>query len=110
MKLVQFNGCHVVVGEGGPFQAVEDDDADLALGEGELLLSYWDDQGAVVLVGPEDEPGRFELMGRSRRRRATLRRKSLHCFEGQWFEGSASGSLRVELPEDAEFPETSVLH
>ena len=96
--MASFSGCRVTVGfcDGRP--AFEDDDADLHLGDGELLLSYWDERGVVVLIGPESEPGCFELVARSRPRRCTLRREDPRAFSGSWVEGEERGTLRVELP------------
>lgn len=96
-----FDGCLVVVGfdDGRPDQS--DDDADLQLREGALLLSYWDDQGAVVLVGDEREPGCYELHARTRPRRCTLRREDARTFRGAWAQGNESGTLRVALRVEA---------
>ena len=97
-----FSGCRVVVGFDDGRSDHEDDDADLQLGDGELLLSYWDDEGAVVLVGAEAEPGHFELLARSRPLRCALRRADARTLTGSWSQGEECGTLRVELPaEDA---------
>jgi hypothetical protein len=93
-----FTGCRVVVAFDDGRPAAEDDDADLQLGDGKLLLAYWDEQGAVVLAGAEGEPGCFELLARSRPRHGTLRREGARVFTGRWFQGEECGTLRVELP------------
>ena len=104
MQLLQYSGCRVAVGAAADQPDFEDDDADLALGDGQLLLSYWDEQGAVVFAGVEARPGRFELTARSRPRRATLERAGPRRLVGRWEEAGASGTLCVELPEDADLP------
>jgi hypothetical protein len=97
-----YTACRVLVGFDDGRPAQEDDDADLQLGDGELLLSYWDDEGIVVLVGDEREPGEYELLARSRPRRGTLRRDDAHTFTGEWEQGDECGTVRVELPADDE--------
>lgn len=92
-----FSGCRVTVEYDDGRPAHEDDDSDLQLGEGRLLLSYWDEQGVVVWVGSESEPGRYDLSARSRPRQGTLRREGPRSFAGSWREGEASGRLRVEI-------------
>lgn len=78
----------------------EDADGDLQLGDdGTLLLSYWDDDGVVVLVGVEDASGVFACTARSRPRRGTLRREGARTFAGRWEQAGDCGTLRVELPE-----------
>jgi len=104
MELVRYNSCRVAVGSGAGSADFEDTDADVSIGGGELLFCYWDDRGVVFFAGVEREPGRFELVARSRPRRATLRRRGPRRFEGSWEEGGDSGTLRVELPEDADVP------
>ena len=98
-----YTPCRVVAAFDDGRPADEDDDADLQLGDGgELLLSYWDERGAVVLVGAEEAPGRYELLARSRPRRGTLRREGARVFTGRWFEGEECGTLRVELPASSD--------
>ena len=75
----------------------EDDDCDLQLADGALVLSYWDEHGAVVFAGAEVGPGRFELVARSRPRRCTLQRDGDHTFTGSWVQGDDSGTLRIEI-------------
>ena len=84
---------------------VEDDDSDLHLSEGGLVLSYWDEHGAVVFAGAEAEPGRFELTARSRPRRCTLQREDSRTFIGSWVQGEECGTLRVEIPDEGDRPE-----
>jgi len=77
--------------------ALEDADSALQLAGGELLLSYWDEHGAVVFAGSEAAPGRFELTARSRPRRCTLQREDSRTFTGSWVQGDECGTLRVEI-------------
>ncbi len=96
-----FSGCRVIVGYRDGRADFEDADGDLQLGgDGALLLTYWDEQGAVVFAGAEADPGRFELTARSRPRRCTLTRAGSRTFTGSWVEGRDCGTLRVEIPED----------
>ena len=50
-----------------------DDDTEVRIEGGRLLVYYFDDEGAVVYDGVEEEPGRFRLMARSRRRTGMVR-------------------------------------
>ena len=90
--------CRASVGSDDGAPAVEDDDADVDLGEGRILLSYFDDHGPVVMQGRETAPGRFELSARSRPRKAELAARG-DRLEGRWWEARASGSLRIDLGE-----------
>jgi hypothetical protein len=67
-----------------------DDDTQVRIEEGRILVYYFDDEGAVVYDGVEEEPGRFRLTGRSRRRTGMLS-----------LEGGGS-VLRGHLEEDGE--------
>ena len=88
--------CRVVVtfDDGSPPQ--EDDEGDVYLDASQLLVSYWDEEGPVVLVGSRCGENRFELLARSRPRKATLERVG-RVLEGRWTEGDDAGGLRVEL-------------
>ena len=98
-----FSGCRVTVRYGDGRADLEDDDGQLQIAEGgALLLSYWDEHGPVVFAGAEAEPGRFELTARSRPRRCTLQREDARTFAGSWAQGRDCGTLRVEIPVDAE--------
>lgn len=78
----------------------EDEDARLALDGGGILVAYMDEEGPVVLEGRRAAAGRFELVARSRPRRATLvlavNRRSL---TGDWHERGRDGTWRIDLPE-----------
>jgi hypothetical protein len=98
-----FSGCRVTVEDDGGRPLCEDDDADLQLDGARLLLTYWDERGAVVLVGDASpaQTGRYERTARSRPRRATLASDGARAFAGTWVEGDEQGRLRVELPAAA---------
>jgi len=68
-----YEGCttRIELGDGSPPHV--DDDAQVRIEEGRILLLHFDDEGAVVYDGVEEEPGRFRLMARSRRRTALVR-------------------------------------
>jgi hypothetical protein len=68
-----YEGCttHIVFEDGSP--PYVDDDTEVRIEGGRLLVYYFDDEGAVVYDGVEEEPGRFRLMARSRRRTGVLR-------------------------------------
>ena len=78
-----------------------DDDVDVEIEDGRILLTYFDERGAVVFQGREESPGRFALIARSRPRKAELRR-SESVLEGSWREGDETGSLRIELSREGE--------
>ncbi len=91
--------CLVAVTDDAGEPPFEDDDADVELGSGGVLVSYFDDQGPVVLQGVETEPGRFALKARSRPRQAELVREGTR-LEGRWWDARTGGSLRIELGEE----------
>ena len=92
----RYLACRAEVGFDDGSPVFTDDDVDVEIEDGRMLLTYFDDQGAVVFQGREEAPGRYELIARSRPRRAQL----LHTgsvLEGSWQEGDSTGSLRIEL-------------
>jgi hypothetical protein len=89
--------ARVVFDDGSP--VLTDDDVDVEIEDGRILLCYFDDQGAVVFQGREESPGRFALVARSRPRRAELLHRD-GVLEGSWREGDRTGTLRVELAEE----------
>jgi hypothetical protein len=81
----------------------EDDDSQLGVESGQIVVVYMDDQGPVVLGGHEHEPGCFELLARSRPLHATLERSpDGRVLVGSWQERERSGEWRIELPEAAD--------
>lgn len=82
---------------------IEDDDVEVRIGGGRILLCYWDDRGAVVFEGSEGPDGEFELRARSRPRTARLSHApGRRLLEGTWSEGDEAGELRIELGEEGE--------
>ena len=92
----RYLACRAEVGFDDGTPVFIDDDVDVELGDGHILLVYFDDQGAVVFQGREEAPGRYELTARSRPRKAQLVRTE-DVLEGSWQEGDRTGSLRIEL-------------
>ena len=89
-RVVIYEGCttRIVFEDGSP--PYVDEDTEVRIEGGRLLVFYFDDEGAVVYDGVEEEPGRFRLMARSRRRTGMV------CFDD-------SGTvLRGHFEEDGE--------
>ena len=95
----RFLACRAEVGFDDGSPAFTDDDVDVEIEEGRILVAYFDDQGAVIFQGREEEPGRFELIARSRPRKARLVRSD-GVLEGSWWEADLRGTLRIELAEE----------
>ncbi len=95
----RYLACRAEVGFDDGTPVFTDDDVDVELGDGHILLVYFDDQGAVVFQGREEAPGRYELTARSRPRKAQLVRTG-STLEGSWQEGENTGSLRIELTQE----------
>lgn len=95
---MRVEGCRVVAGFDDGRAPDIDDDADLELQGGTLLLTYWDDGGAVVFAGERQDDGRYELVARSRPRRAVLRREGAARLVGEWEGKGDRGSLTVDVP------------
>ena len=94
-----WSGCRIRIVSDQHGLVCEDDDADLRIDEAGLELTYWDERGAVVFSGPPPEDEGYELVCRSRPRRATLRCPGqAKRLEGRWSEGDECGSWSVELP------------
>ena len=86
-----------MLSEGSP--EFGDDDCEVRLEGNALTVSYFDDEGPVVFVGAASaEPGRFELVCRSRPRRGTLERSDDgHVLRGSWQEGDLQGCWEISL-------------
>ena len=94
----RWSRCRVTIScdDGSPSH--EDADADAGIEDGQIMVAYMDDEGPVVLAGREQEPGHFELVGRSRLRRATLVRSGDgRALAGAWSERERGGKWLVEL-------------
>lgn len=76
-----------------------DEDANVEIEDGRILITYFDERGAVVFQGREESPGRYALVARSRPRRAELLHRE-GVLEGSWTEGDLGGSLRVDLARE----------
>jgi hypothetical protein len=71
---------------------------EVRLGEGAIVVSYFDDEGAVIYRGTEVEPGHFKLEAPERNGRGTLHRfKDSIFLEGFWQEGGSLGMWRIQL-------------
>jgi hypothetical protein len=71
---------------------------EVRLGEGTIVVSYFDVEGAVVYRGTEVEPGHFKLEAPERNGRGTLHRfKDSIFLEGFWHEGGSLGMWRIQL-------------
>ena len=81
MSRIYYPECFVAVDAGENRDAFECDDAEVWLETESILISYFDDDGIVVLEGwpekatdsSETKPGSWKLSARSRPRRAFLR-------------------------------------
>jgi hypothetical protein len=86
MSRVHHPECRVEVEAWGDREAFECDDAEVWI-EGELMLiSYFDDEGIVVLEGHPDSESGWTLSARSRPRQAILRPmdESSSDLSGNW--------------------------
>jgi hypothetical protein len=90
----------VVVTHDDDREVFEDDDCEVALEDGQILVTYWDERGPVVLQGKQ-QGDVFEVVARSRPSNATLTRRG-DIFEGRWEELGDTGGLRIELSEPEE--------
>lgn len=72
MSRVHHPACRVSVAAFGDAPAFECDDAEVWIEGGRILISYFDDEGIVVLEGWPRDGGGWEFSGRSRPRRAFL--------------------------------------
>jgi hypothetical protein len=95
-----WRGCRVRLERGGEILP-EDDEGRLRIADGAILVAYMDEEGPVVLEGRETGAGCFELVARSRPRRATLALAGDgRSFAGEWRERGESGGFWIELDDD----------
>ena len=105
--MARWSACQIEIRNEAGAPLFEDDDVDVRLEDDELLISYWDDRGAVVFAGSrmapaageETAPETFDLWCRSRPRRATLRREPDGGFAGSWSEADERGTWLLRLSE-----------
>ena len=90
-----WSSCRIEV-RAGEALAFEDDDCDVRLEAGKLTLTYFDSEGPLVFIGLEQEDGCFDLVCRSRPRRATLHRNG-NTLTGTWQEADATGAWTITL-------------
>ena len=80
--------------------ADEDEPCEVKIDENVIVVSYFDDGGAVNYVGANDGTGHFKLDCKERDGQATL-----HMFEGgrflegYWIEGGYRGFWRIRLAD-----------
>jgi len=90
-------------------EVFECEDAEVWIEGESILISYFDDEGIVVLEGRGDEIGGWTLTGRSRPRRGRLEpaRESPGEFSGELEEHGEKGrwSLRLGAPVAHDSPE-----
>jgi len=72
MKRVFYPDCRVEVASWGDHDAFVCDDAEVWIEGESILVSYFDEEGIVVLEGRSDRAEGWTLGARSRPRRATL--------------------------------------
>ncbi len=73
MSRVHYPDCRVEVERSETRETFECDDADVWIEDESILISYFDDEGMVILEGrPDDEAG-WRLSARSRPRQAFLK-------------------------------------
>ncbi|MGH0032714.1 MAG: hypothetical protein ACQGVC_23220 [Myxococcota bacterium] len=88
--------CRAIVSHDDGRPDVEDDTAEFEIAGGRLLLVYFDERGAIIFEGREASDGRFDLLARSRPRKARVTLRGA-VLEGRWHEGDDTGSMRIEL-------------
>ena len=105
MSRVYYTDCEVDVGGFGEREPFECDDAEVWIEGDSILISYFDEEGIVVLEGRPDDGSGWKLAARSRPRRAFLRPMSEDpgCFAGTLDEQGEVASWRLRLgdPEQA---------
>ena len=101
--------CDVSVAAFGDHDAFACDDAEVWIEDEMILVSYFDDDGIVVLEGWPREGGGWELSARSRPRRAFLApmADSPGVLEGEIDEQGEVARWRLTLGEPAALAEPS---
>ena len=100
---VHHPACAVSVAAFGETEAFECDDGEVWIDGDQILVSYFDDDGIVVLEGWPREEGGWEFSARSRPRRAFLApmADSSHILEGEIDECGEVAVWRLTLGEPA---------
>ena len=99
MSRIYYPECRVEVDEDGDRDGFECDDAEVWIEEASILISYFDDDGIVVLEGRPDEASGWILSARSRPRRAILTpmTDSPGSFAGEFDEQGEVAAWRLHL-------------
>jgi hypothetical protein len=104
MTRVFYPDCRVEVAAWGEREAWVCEDAEVWIEGDAILISYFDEDGIVVLEGRADPPAGWQLAARSRPRRATLTaiENDPRSYTGRIEEQGESGSwaLRLGKPTD----------
>lgn len=95
--------CAVFVGAFGDREAFACDDAEVWIEDDAILVSYFDDDGMVVLEGRSRAEGGWQLSARSRPRRAFLApmSDSPDILEGEIDEQGEVAEWRLDLRASA---------
>ena len=95
--------CAVSVAAFGDTEAFECDDAEVWIDGDQILVSYFDDDGIVVLEGWPRDAGGWEFSARSRPRRAFLAPmpETPDTLEGEIDEHGEVATWRLTLGEPA---------
>ena len=104
MTRVFYPDCAVEVSAWGETSAFACDDAEVWIDGDSILVSYFDEDGIVVLEGQPDGAGGWALVARSRPRRANLSPigDDSRRFEGTIEEQGEGGHWELCLGEPAE--------
>ncbi len=93
--------CRVEVRSSAGELVFTSDDCDVRFDGDQLVVSYWDDDGAVVFAGRANEGGRFELWCRTRPIRAELAKSADGArLSGTWSRDDESGPWSIDLAAD----------
>lgn len=79
--------------------AWENEECEIRINDGEIVVSYEDDHGVVVYKGKDEGTGHFVLECPAKRAKATLHQFPKSKFlEGFWLEEGSRGFWRITLP------------
>lgn len=99
MSRIHYPECRVEVDGNAEIEPFECEDAEVWIEGGSILISYFDDDGIVVLEGRPDEDSGWTLSARSRPRQAFLRpmSESPGSFAGEIDEQGEVAAWRLHL-------------